>query len=302
MGRTRRSTPRRPDVHPVSGTGGPIRPIQKKPPEPTGRLCCYGICCHFGTACVNSHTAEELQFFQTREGLRLQLREMQLQVEAKKVEFKKQRLSSREPLKPLNSLLQASKEVPNSTSCTSAPTSTEAPVPSTKRAPKSSRSSQRKSTSKPVDGVSAASPDTMVTSRVTTSSVSKPQKPVVQAPITAAVKWPAIAETHRKCLHTLTRCESKCILKTAAHSPNFVGNFRVRLPVWGRSLPPSWFQEQPSSYDPAFVLQSDHIFHADFAMSYPGDYNLWVRHSTSHLWYPIWKQDGTVLVNRLPDQ
>lgn len=114
-----------------TGTGGPIRPRQKKPPQPTGKLCCFGICCHFGTACVNEHTAQELQFFKQREQLRLQLRELALQVEAKKVEYKRQKLEARKPLQPLNSLLQAAPQVTDDASKSkfaSTPTSANRPT------------------------------------------------------------------------------------------------------------------------------------------------------------------------------
>lgn len=146
-------------MHSDSGTRGPIRPTQKKPPTPTGHLCCYGICCHFGTACVNSHTSEELEFFTQRESLRLQLRELQMQVEAKKIEFKRKQMSSREPLKPLNSLPQVPQVVskdatstsqakaPSDTSKNNAPKSVDSKAASKSAVPKSSA---RKSASKSV--------------------------------------------------------------------------------------------------------------------------------------------------------
>merc|ERR1711907_826956 len=83
---------------PDSVAGGPIRPRTKKPPPaPTGELCGFGLCCHFGTNCVNAHTVPEADFFRRREALKLQLREMALEVEAKKVAYKKAKLE-RKPL------------------------------------------------------------------------------------------------------------------------------------------------------------------------------------------------------------
>lgn len=62
------------------GTGGPIRPRKKKPPPtPSGELCGYGLCCHFGTDCVNLHTVEDTEFFKEQANLKLRLREMALQ-------------------------------------------------------------------------------------------------------------------------------------------------------------------------------------------------------------------------------
>ena len=73
---TRRSKPRRPAA-PATGTGtGPIRPLKKPPPAPTGVTCGYGICCHFGLTCVNPHSPEEVWFFVQRRDLRLQLRDI----------------------------------------------------------------------------------------------------------------------------------------------------------------------------------------------------------------------------------
>ena len=84
------------------GIGGPIRPKTKKPPpQPSGEFCGFGICCHFGIDCVNSHTAGEIEFFKKRAELRLQLREMALQVEGKKVEYERQKVVARQPLQPV---------------------------------------------------------------------------------------------------------------------------------------------------------------------------------------------------------
>lgn len=97
----RRGSRRRPAAA-DSTTTGPVRPTAKKPlPQPSGKLCDYGICCHFGTACINQHTAADIDFFKSREELRLQLREMALQVEQKKVAFKRQRMAARQPLQAI---------------------------------------------------------------------------------------------------------------------------------------------------------------------------------------------------------
>ena len=95
---TRRSKPRRPAA-PATGTGtGPIRPLKKPPPAPTGVTCGYGICCHFGLTCVNLHSPGEVEFFTKRQDLRLQLREMALEIEGKKISHSRAKLASRKPL------------------------------------------------------------------------------------------------------------------------------------------------------------------------------------------------------------
>jgi len=294
MGRTRRSTPKRSAAEPVSS--GPIRPTSKKPPpQPSGHGCSFGLCCHFGLTCVNPHTDAEVEFFTRRDTLKLQLREMSLEVEKQKVEYKKKKVAASR--KPLESLTNSK---PSKPTHTSQPTQVDSPQPSKKKGATAAKtataaagaSTASKSAAKPV-AAPASSPAPNVTSQVT----------VIQTPLVLpVVQWQSIAISHEKCLRSMQQCDNKCILRTAAKNFEFVGNFRVQLAVWGRSLPPSWFQKQPSSYDPAFVLQSGHDFHADFAISYPGKHNLWVRHSASLLWYPIWKQDGTVLVSRLQDQ
>ena len=109
---TRRPKPRRPAA-PATGTGtGPIRPFKKPPPSPSGDKCGYGICCHFGLTCVDPHSPEEVRFFVQRHDLRLQLREMALQVEGQKILHSKAKLASRNPLLgPQNSIGQESHRV-----------------------------------------------------------------------------------------------------------------------------------------------------------------------------------------------
>ena len=94
----RRPKPRRPAA-PATGAGtGPIRPLKKPPPAPTGVTCGYGICCHFGLTCVNLHSPGEVEFFTKRQDLRLQLREMALEIEGKKISHSRAKLASRKPL------------------------------------------------------------------------------------------------------------------------------------------------------------------------------------------------------------
>lgn len=270
-----------------AGTGGPSRVRPKQPPpKPTGQLCAYGICCHFGTCCVNAHTAEELQFFKERENLRLQLRQMSLQVEAKKIEYKKQKLEARQPLQPLNSLPQVQEKVKKVRSSSAAASSTSTASVSTKVAPIVSKSADVA----PAPALVVASP---ATSHVSASTSFE-----------STVSWPAISDMHRRCLESLKPCDNKCILKNGYENARFVGKFFVTEGhrLWGRVLPPSFFQAAPPTLDPATTLEPCQVFRADFAISYPGKHNLWLRHADTHFWYPVWKQDGTVLVARPPDQ
>merc|ERR1712216_197775 len=79
--------------------GGPIRPRPRKPPPPpSGDLCDYDICCHFGLRCVNEHTPAAIEFFKRREFLKLELRELQMKAEQKKIELQRQRVVDRKPL------------------------------------------------------------------------------------------------------------------------------------------------------------------------------------------------------------
>ena len=70
-------------------------------------------------------------------------------------------------------------------------------------------------------------------------------------PRQAAVAWPAAAKFHQQCLSSMQRCDAKCVLKNATDSPRYVGTFSVqgKFALWGRTLPPSWLQQQlPSQY------------------------------------------------------
>ena len=284
---TRRPEPRRPAA-PATGTGtytGPIRPLKKPPPAPTGVTCGYGICCHFGLTCVNPHSPEEVRFFVQRHDLRLQLREMALQVEGQKILHSKAKLASRNPLQ-------------DCTNKTKQPSSKGA-APAPPKQPTAKRASPVKSPLKPQPTRAAAATASPVPARP--RSPTRPPPPTPHATAMATVV-DVNAHPHYRCMSMGNKCSPECSVRTRADKAVWQGKWQPAHPsysVWGRTEPPSWHQAPDPNPDYRYVLEpgKGHTIHVDYGVHWGNEkHNQWVRDSDTDLWFPVWGQDGVVLM------
>ena len=67
----------------------------------------------------------------------------------------------------------------------------------------------------------------------------------------------------------------------------------------GRTEPPSWHQAPDPNPDYRYVLEpgKGHTIHVDYGVHWGNEkHNQWVRDSDTDLWFPVWGQDGVVLM------
>ena len=283
--RTRRSTARRPVSVDTAATG-PLRPKKKPTPPPSGELCGFGIACHFGTRCVHAHTATDLEFFTKKDDLKLQLRQMNLQVEQEKINFQRQKSTIRQPFTTLDN---KSSVVSNRGAASPA---SAAKTAATNRGAASTK--QPRSQQKP-----AASP---VPQPEPLQHPSAPRSPRSSPPPSGGNTTPmrplhASTDPHMQCAVHRKKCSQACAVRTANDNPRWVGQFQVRLAVWGRSRP-AW-DVQPPPESEQHVLHPGAVFTVDSAAHWH-KHDQWLRDCDSGLWFPTWKEDN-MLIGRLPN-
>jgi len=314
--RRRRGQRRRPAA-PDPATGGPIQPIKQKkpPPQPSGEHCIFGICCHFGLTCVNPHSNVEVEFFKQREELRLLLREMQLQVEQKKVDYKRQR--ARQPLGDLGNRRQAAS---NRGAATQKPPTEKTDPPTQKKSATPQGQSSNRGAAVTQQQRTATVGAAQITGHATTAPRALPATPVTPRPTTpsrpppsttattttapATVTTPALdTHPHYMCMLMGEKCSSECAVRTAVDDPRWVGRWKVEKNVWGRSAPPSWDQQPDPNPEYRYVLDAtqQHTVNINYAVQW-GTNDQWVHDIDTDLWFPIRKQDGTILMRPCPVQ
>ena len=286
MARTRRSAPRRPRIDPVPETGGPIRPTQQKksPPKPTGKECAFGIACRFGVSCVNAHAAHEAEFFKKRELLKLQLKEMNLQVEQIKVEKKKALVQKRQPLGDMSNSRQVSSNRGASTPKTRAKKAhTTLPThPSTKQQSVS---------------VLAAAQVRQAPARPQTPDMPPPASNgcvfVSNLPSKVYDGMPQGSRPHETCVADYPKtCGQGCVLD-AGHQ--WCGVWRVQvdndmqvpgygLPYWGEPADVSVAKINGQTFD---------VYHA----AYHSPTDVWVFSDEDWKWYPVFNAAGRQLLS-----
>jgi len=275
--RRRRGQRRRPTAVESTETG-PVRPVKTKkpPPQPSGQLCVYGLCCHFGTACVNQHTVDDISFFKKREELRLQLREMALQVEQKKVEYKREKMATRQPLHTVTNTRQ---------------------VPSNRGAAQASSSSNKSAAKPPTKEQSST--EKPAQAPATIAPAQPPHAPIAMVTVTPVSVTPQ--HPHYQCMSHGTKCSAQCAVKTAVDDDRWEGTWLATQSVWGRSEPPSWDQQPDPNPEHRYILDANkqHTVNINYGVSW-GKNNQWVHDTDTDLWFPIRKQNGEILMRPFP--
>ena len=98
------------------------------------------------------------------------------------------------------------------------------------------------------------------------------------------------------------KCSPECSVRTRADKAVWQGKWQPAHPsysVWGRTEPPSWHQAPDPNPDYRYVLEpgKGHTIHVDYGVHWGNEkHNQWVRDSDTDLWFPVWGQDGVVLM------
>lgn len=287
--KTRRGKPRRPPADPGPGTGGPIRPrARKPPPSPSGDFCIHKLCCHFGLKCVNAHTQPEIAFFRRRAELRLELREMQLEVEKEKIEFQRTQVTARKPLQNTTNVQQPSAD---KGAAASKPGRSQLALAKTKSA------SEKPATS-----------TTKVSQHGQVQHTSRPRTPPRPPPSTPQPKVVANAtvagsisplDAHARCIEKETKCTDSCVLRDATDHERWSGKFIAQLPVWGRPMDP-WGSMEPKP-EHRYVLEPGGRINVDFAAACGSvgtqvgetwTNTSWLHDASTFLWFPLTTPTG----------
>ena len=188
----------------------------------SGDKCGYGICCHFGLTCVNLHSPGEVEFFTKRQDLRLQLREMALEIEGKKISHSRAKLASRKPLL-------------DCTNQTAQPSSRGA-APAQAKQPKK-RASPPKRTPQPT----AAATLPTVSARPVSPTRPPPPTPHATAML---IRQDIGVHPHKRCASMGFKCSKECSVCTTQDNPRWAGKWKPgsTYAVWARTDPPSWIR------------------------------------------------------------
>jgi hypothetical protein len=230
--------------------------------------------------CVNLHSPGEVEFFTKRQDLRLQLREMALEIEGKNISHSRAKLASRKPLL-------------DCTNQTAQPSSRGA-APAQAKQPKK-RASPPKRTPQPT---AAATPP-----KVPARPVS-PTRPPPPMPHATAMLTRQDIDVHphklKRCASMGFKCSKECSVRTTQDNPRWAGKWKPgsTYAVWARTDPPSWDQTPPPLLE-RFVVDpaKGNTITADYGVRWgPAKHDLWVHDYHTDHWFPVWGQDGIVLM------